>query len=61
VEAWQGFGHRLLIGEACLRTLLDRARRNEQGHLEPDAPADVVEKSLGFEDYELAEKSTPAL
>lgn len=39
---------------------MTRARRNEQGHLEPDAPLDVVEKSLGFEDYELAQKEIKA-
>lgn len=32
------------------------ARRNEQGHLEPDAPEDVVQNSLGFGGYELAPK-----
>lgn len=35
---------------------LDRARRNKQGHLEPDAPLDVVERASGFEGYELAKK-----
>jgi cytochrome c oxidase assembly protein subunit 11 len=33
-----------------------RARRNQQGHLEPDAPLDVVQKATGFEGYELANK-----
>jgi cytochrome c oxidase assembly protein subunit 11 len=33
-----------------------RARRNQQGHLEPDAPLDVVQKATGFEGYELAKK-----
>lgn len=32
----------------------DRTRRNNQGHLEPDAPLAEVERSLGFENYELA-------
>lgn len=32
--------------------LLSRARRNRQGHLEPDAPEDVVQQSLGFDKYE---------
>lgn len=30
------------------------ARRNSQGHLEPDAPDDVVQASQGFGDYEMA-------
>jgi hypothetical protein len=34
-----------------------RARRNAQGHLEPDASEDVVQQSLGFGDYELAKKT----
>ncbi|CAK5268394.1 unnamed protein product [Mycena citricolor] len=34
-----------------------RARRNQQGHLEPDATEDQVQKSLGFEDYEHASKA----
>ena len=33
------------------------ARRNERGHLEPDAAEDVVQNSLGFGGYELAPKS----
>lgn len=33
-----------------------RARRNVRGDLEPDAPEDVVQSSLGFGDYELASK-----
>jgi len=33
-----------------------RARRNVRGDLEPDAPEDVVQSSLGFSDYELASK-----
>ena len=31
-----------------------RARRNAQGHLEPDAPDDVVQASQGFGEYEMA-------
>ena len=34
-----------------------RARRNSRGDLEPDAPEDVVQNSLGFGDYELASKN----
>ena len=33
-----------------------RARRNARGDLEPDAPEDVIQNSLGFGDYELASK-----
>ncbi|KAI8980176.1 cytochrome c oxidase assembly protein CtaG/Cox11-domain-containing protein [Trametes punicea] len=33
-----------------------RARRNAQGHLEPDAPDDVVQASQGFAEYEMAPK-----
>lgn len=32
------------------------ARRNSRGHLEPDAPEDVVQASQGFGDYEHAPK-----
>ena len=32
------------------------ARRNEHGHLEPDAPDDVVQESLGFSAFEHAAK-----
>ena len=35
---------------------LSSARRNAQGHLEPDAPDDVVQASQGFADYEHAPK-----
>ncbi|KII85045.1 hypothetical protein PLICRDRAFT_116340 [Plicaturopsis crispa FD-325 SS-3] len=34
-----------------------RARRNAQGHLEPDAADDVVQNSLGFGGYELGERA----
>ena len=33
---------------------MSRARRNAQGHLEPDAADEVVQKSLGFDSYEHA-------
>ena len=38
-----------------------RARRNARGDLEPDAPEDVVQNSLGFGDYELASKNASSL
>jgi cytochrome c oxidase assembly protein subunit 11 len=34
-----------------------RARRNERGHLEPDAPDNIVQDSLGFGNYEHAPKN----
>jgi hypothetical protein len=37
--------------------IMSRARRNEQGHLVPDAAEDVIQKSQGFENYELAKKA----
>lgn len=33
------------------------ARRNERGHLEPDAPQDAIRESLGFSNYEHAAKA----
>lgn len=33
---------------------LHRARRNAKGHLEPDASDSAVQKSMGFENYEMA-------
>ncbi|KIK62942.1 hypothetical protein GYMLUDRAFT_41223 [Collybiopsis luxurians FD-317 M1] len=44
------------VEDVVLSYTFFRARRNAQGHLEPDAPEDVVQKSLGFEGYELAKK-----
>lgn len=41
-----------------MTVLLRRARRNSQGHLEPDAADDVVQKSLGFDKYENAPKKS---
>ena len=38
-----------------------RARRNARGDLEPDAPEDVVQSSLGFGGYELASKKASSL
>lgn len=32
-----------------------RARRNKQGHLEPDASEDAVDKSMGWSEYSKAE------
>lgn len=36
-----------------------RARRNSQGHLEPDAPEDVVDASMGWSNYEKAKPKIP--
>ncbi|KAF9073132.1 cytochrome c oxidase assembly protein CtaG/Cox11-domain-containing protein [Rhodocollybia butyracea] len=44
------------VEDVVLSYTFFRARRNSQGHLEPDASEDVVQKSLGFESYELAKK-----
>lgn len=38
-------------------TSVYRARRNERGHLEPDAADDVVQTSLGFGEYKNAPKA----
>ncbi|KAF9223774.1 hypothetical protein BS17DRAFT_704977 [Gyrodon lividus] len=40
------------IDDIVLSYTFFRARRNGQGHLEPDAADDVVQKSLGFDGYE---------
>jgi len=33
-----------------------RAKRNDKGHLVPDASEDVIQKSQGFENYQLARR-----
>jgi len=38
----------------AVNSFWNRARRNENGHLVPDAPEDVVQSSLGFSKYEHA-------
>ncbi|KAJ8692524.1 Cytochrome c oxidase assembly protein cox11, mitochondrial [Pleurotus ostreatus] len=40
------------VDDVVLSYTFFRARRNRQGHLEPDAPEDVVQQSLGFDKYE---------
>lgn len=40
-----------------LSRLHHSARRNDMGHAVPDAPEDVIQKSQGFENYELAKKA----
>lgn len=40
------------VDDVVLSYTFFRARRNERGHLEPDAPEDVVQDSLGFGKYE---------
>lgn len=37
--------------------LFHRAKRNARGHLEPDAPDEVVLASQGFADYEHSPKA----
>ncbi|OBZ72228.1 Cytochrome c oxidase assembly protein COX11, mitochondrial [Grifola frondosa] len=44
------------LDDVVLSYTFFRARRNAQGHLEPDAPEDVVQASQGFGDYEMAPK-----
>jgi hypothetical protein len=36
--------------------LICRAKRNDKGHLVPDASEDVIQKSQGFENYQLARR-----
>ncbi|KAI9573999.1 cytochrome c oxidase assembly protein CtaG/Cox11-domain-containing protein [Boletus coccyginus] len=45
------------IDDIVLSYTFFRARRNVQGHLEPDAADDVVQKSLGFDGYEHAPRA----
>ncbi|KAA1467642.1 cytochrome oxidase assembly factor [Dentipellis sp. KUC8613] len=42
------------LDDVVLSYTFFRARRNAQGNLEPDAPDDVVQTSLGFGEYEHA-------
>jgi len=44
------------VEDVVLSYTFFRARRNERGQLEPDAPEDVVQNSLGFGEYEHAPK-----
>jgi len=45
------------VDDVVLSYTFFRARRNAQGHLEPDAADDVVQKSLGFDQYEHAPRA----
>ena len=45
-----------LLSQMAILISRRRARRNARGDLEPDAPEDVVQSSLGFGDYELASR-----
>jgi hypothetical protein len=40
--------------------LMNRAKRNDKGHLVPDASEDVIQKSQGFENYQLARREGKA-
>lgn len=42
------------VEDVVLNYTFFRAKRNDRGHLVPDAPEDVIQKSQGFEGYELA-------
>ncbi|WVQ78570.1 hypothetical protein IAT38_000656 [Cryptococcus sp. DSM 104549] len=44
------------LDDVILNYTFFKARRNDMGHMEPDAPEDVVQRSQGFENYELAKK-----
>jgi len=48
------YSHPLI--STCTETW-QRARRNERGQLEPDAPDNVIQDSLGFGGYEHAPKN----
>ena len=43
--------------DLMIPSILIRARRNAQGHLEPDASDEVVQASQGFGNYEMAPKA----
>ncbi|TFK33241.1 cytochrome c oxidase assembly protein CtaG/Cox11-domain-containing protein [Crucibulum laeve] len=45
------------VEDVVLSYTFFKARRNQQGHLEPDAAEDVVQNSLGFGAYENAPKA----
>ncbi|OXG21689.1 cytochrome c oxidase assembly protein subunit 11 [Cryptococcus neoformans Tu401-1] len=45
------------LDDVVLNYTFFRARRNDMGHAIPDAPEDVIQKSQGFENYELAKKA----
>ncbi|KAF7799768.1 hypothetical protein EIP86_011010 [Pleurotus ostreatoroseus] len=44
------------LDDVVLSYTFFRARRNSHGHLEPDAPEDTVQASMGFDKYENAPK-----
>ncbi|OCH94363.1 cytochrome oxidase assembly factor [Obba rivulosa] len=45
------------VEDVVLSYTFFKARMNAQGHLEPDAPDDVVQASQGFGDYEMAPRA----
>lgn len=45
------------IDDVVLSYTFFKARRNAQGHLEPDASDKDVQNSLGFGDYEMAPRA----
>ncbi|KAK8869569.1 hypothetical protein IAR55_000136 [Kwoniella newhampshirensis] len=49
------------LDDVVLSYTFFKARRNEQGHLVPDASEEVIQKSQGFENYELAKKPNPPI
>ncbi|KZT00789.1 cytochrome oxidase assembly factor [Laetiporus sulphureus 93-53] len=44
------------LDDVVLSYTFFKAKRNSKGHLEPDAPEDVVQASQGFAGYEMAPK-----
>jgi len=46
------------IDDVVLSYTFFKARRNEQGHLEPDADQATINESMGWSGYEHAEKKT---
>jgi len=46
------------IDDVVLSYTFFKARRNEQGHLEPDADQATINESMGWSEYEHAKKTT---
>ncbi|EIW70195.1 hypothetical protein TREMEDRAFT_43811 [Tremella mesenterica DSM 1558] len=44
------------VDDVVLSYTFFKAKRNDRGHTVPDAPEDVIEKSQGFEKYQLARR-----
>jgi len=44
------------IDDVVLSYTFFKARRNEYGQLEPDAEESIIQTSMGFQDFPIAEK-----